>query len=231
MAKFDAAIDRHRFLKKETQEKAWTAFVSNDGQPLPHGLGWFVTDYSGARLIWHYGHWGTGFSAIYLKVPEKRISLVVLANSEALADHQFKGNHDITNNAVACSFLRLFVFDQSRGQGDDCERSAQTAVAKWLEDRRDSARRVVRVDPDILQAYVGRYQYEEPPNRIFTVRREGDRLFADIPKDFTSELFAESESTFFFKTTPRQMTFIKDGGRVTRIDFVVEGEVWRAKRL
>ena len=27
LAKFDAAIDRHQFLKKETQEKAWTNFV------------------------------------------------------------------------------------------------------------------------------------------------------------------------------------------------------------
>ncbi|HET8670964.1 MAG TPA: serine hydrolase domain-containing protein, partial [Candidatus Saccharimonadales bacterium] len=58
MAKYDAAIDRHVFLKKETQEKAWTAFTSNSGQRLPYGLGWFVTDYHGLKLIWHYGHWG-----------------------------------------------------------------------------------------------------------------------------------------------------------------------------
>jgi hypothetical protein len=231
MAKFDAAIDRHVFLKKETQERAWTAFVSNAGQPLPHGLGWFVTDYSGAKLIWHYGHWGTGFSAIYLKVPEKKVSLVMLANSEALADHQFKGGDDITNNAFACSFLRLFVFDESRGQADDCGRNAQTAVAKWLEDRRKNARIIVRVDPEVLQAYVGQYQYEEPPSRIFRVSREGDRLFADIPKDFKSELFAESESKFFLKTAPRQLIFIKDGGQVTRIDMVIDGEVFRAKRI
>ena len=232
MAKFDAAIDRHVFLKKETQEKAWTAFVSNDGKPLPHGLGWFVTEYSGARLIWHYGHWGTGFSAIYLKVPEKKISLVMLANSEALADHQFKVDQgDITNNAFACSFLRLFVFDELRGHADDCGRNAQTAVAKWLEDRRKNARLVVRVDPEILEAYVGQYQYETPPNRVFKVSREGDRLFADIPQDFKSELFAESESKFFLKTAPVQLTFVKGGGKVTRIELVIHGEAFRAKRI
>jgi len=49
LAKFDTAIDRHQFLKKETQEKAWTNFVSNSGQRLPHGLGWFVTDYHGVN--------------------------------------------------------------------------------------------------------------------------------------------------------------------------------------
>jgi len=119
MAKFDAAIDRHLLLKEQTQEKAWTAFVSNSGRRLPHGLGWFVEDYHGVRLIWHYGHWGTGFSAIYLKVPEKNLSLIILSNSEALADHQFKvGDNvfDIANNVFACAFLRLFVFEDAQGR-------------------------------------------------------------------------------------------------------------------
>src|SRR5262245_4851339 len=76
MAKYDIAIDRHVLLKKETQERAWTPFVSNGGQRLPYGLGWFVTDYHGLKLVWHYGQWGTGFSAMYLKVPEKHVSVV-----------------------------------------------------------------------------------------------------------------------------------------------------------
>jgi hypothetical protein len=78
-------------------------------------LGWFVTDYHGIRLIWHFGHWGTGFSAIYLKVPEKNLSLVMLANSEALSDHQFQVGEDITNNVFACNFLRLFVIEDVQG--------------------------------------------------------------------------------------------------------------------
>jgi len=45
MAKYDAAIDSHVFLKPETQAIAWTPFVSNAGQPLPHGLGWFAENY------------------------------------------------------------------------------------------------------------------------------------------------------------------------------------------
>src|SRR6185436_16162171 len=139
MAKYDAAIDRHQFLKTETQEKAWTAFVSNGGQRLPHGLGWFVTDDHGVRLIWHYGNWGTGFSAIYLKVPERHLSLVMIANSEALSAHQFQVGTDITNNVFACNFLRLFVFE------GNCERNSQTALAKWIENRRTNARRICSV--------------------------------------------------------------------------------------
>src|SRR5262245_55508751 len=40
LAKYDVALDRHLLLKRETQEKAWTPFVSNDGERLPYGLGW-----------------------------------------------------------------------------------------------------------------------------------------------------------------------------------------------
>lgn len=240
MAKYDAAIDRHLFLRKETQEKAWTAFVSNSGQRLPYGLGWFVTDYHGLKLIWHYGHWGTGFSAIYLKVPEKNVSLVILANSEALADHQFQVGEDITNNVFACNFLRLFVVEsgdttrlsrETKNYAYDCERNSQTALAKWIEHRRTNARISVRLDLKILEAYVGQYQNETPPNRIFTVSREGDRLFIDIPKNDRSELFAESESKFFQKVRPLQMIFIKDERQVTHIEVVVYGQTLRAKRI
>ena len=241
MAKYDAAVDRHLFLKQVTQEQAWTAFVSNSGKQLPHGLGWFVTDYHGTRLIWHYGHWGTGFSAIYLKVPDKNVSLVMLANSEALADHQFQVSEDIITNAFACTFLRLFVFEsaetrrlsrQAKSDANDCEQNSQTALTKWIEHRRKNARKAIRLDPKILEAYVGQYQYETPPNRIFTVRLEGDRLFVDIARTHNSELFAESESKFFLKIAQRQLIFIKDKGQVTGVE-VVAGEGWtlRAKRI
>src|SRR5262245_33244757 len=42
LAKFDVAIDRHSFIKAETQERAWTPAVSTAGRTLPYGLGWFI---------------------------------------------------------------------------------------------------------------------------------------------------------------------------------------------
>lgn len=234
LAKFDAAIDRHQFLKKETQEKAWTNFVSNSGQRLPHGLGWFVTDYRGLKLIWHYGHWGTGFSAIYLKLPEKNLSLIMLANSEALADHQFQlGQEDIKYNVFACNFLRLFVSEdaQTRRLPDDCERNSQLALTKWREERRKQAHAVIQVDPKILEAYVGQYFFEPPVNQTLTVTREGSKLFVDIPMNQKTEMFAESESKFFLKIRPIQMTFIRTEGKVTHMDFLQNGETLRAKKI
>lgn len=167
MAKYDAAIDQHTFLRKETQDISWTPFVSNAGQPLPHGLGWFAENFHGLKLIWHYGHWGTGFSATYLKVPDKNLSLILLANSEALSD-PFYRTGGIETNAMACAFLRLFVFEdlqqhilsdprwtqsdqefskevarltkESKSYAYDCERVSHAAIVKWLNDRRTNAR-------------------------------------------------------------------------------------------
>ena len=234
LAKFDIAIDRHRFLKKETQEKAWTNFVSNSGQRLPHGLGWFITDYHGIKLIWHYGHWGTGFSAIYLKVPEKNLSLIILANSEALADHQFQvGQGDIANNVFACNFLRLFVVEDMPGRRlpDDCESNSQMALSKWREERRKQARVVIQVDPKILEAYVGQYFFDAPVNQTLTVTRESSKLFVDIPLNQKTEMFAESESKFFLKIRPIQLTFIRTEGKVTHMDFLQYGQTLRAKKI
>ena len=181
LAKYDAAVDRHALLGEAMQARAWTPFLSNAGQPLAHGLGWFVTDYRGTRLVWHFGHWGTGFSAMYLKIPARRLTLIMLANSEALADHHYQVGEDITHNVFACSFINAFVPEVANERvvsesspapasptapSTDCERSSRTALEKWIADRRAKARRIVPLDPKLAAAYAGRYQF---PSRIATI--------------------------------------------------------------
>lgn len=220
MAKYDIAIDRCVLLRKETQEKAWTPFVSNGGQRLPYGLGWFVTDYHGVKLVWHSGQWGTGFSAMYLKAPEKHVSVVMLANSEALAEH---GGEDLASNSFVCSFLGAW------GLAHDCERNAPAELAKWIEHRRAIARVAIRVDPRVLESYVGQYQFETLENRIFTVQREGDRLFVTLPSK--TELFPESRSKFFLKTRRYKFVFTKADGQAAQLEIVEDKETFRSKRI
>src|SRR5262249_60884635 len=97
------------------------------GERLPYGLGWFVTQDQGHRLVWHYGQWGSGFSAVYVKVPERNVSIILLANSEALADLEYE---KIANNPLVCSFLGL------GGYAYDCAPKAELVLPKWIEDRR-----------------------------------------------------------------------------------------------
>ena len=228
MAKYDVAIDRHRFIKKETQEKAWTPFISNAGKRLPYGLGWFVMNHHGVKLVWHTGHWGTGFSAFYLKVPEKNVSVIMLANSESLIDHQYQIGEvmvdDIINNVFACSFLGMW--DLAHG----CEKNSQTAVTKWIERRRASAKVAIKVSPEILESYVGQYQFETLSNRIFIVTREGDKLFVqETGRPF--QVFAESETKFFLKDRTWMLVFTKREGKPAELSIVEGQATYPSKRI
>jgi len=242
LAKYDGAVDRHVLLGEAMQARAWTPFLSSAGQPLAQGLGWFVTDYRGTRLIWHFGHWGTGFSAMYLKIPARRLTLVMLANSEALADHHYQVGEDITHNVFACSFINTFVPEvaNERSVSDssppasptapstDCERTSRIALEKWIADRRAKARRIVPLEPTLAAAYAGRYQF---PGRIATITHEGSRLFIDFPRGARAELFAESPTQLFLKIRPWTMTFVRKGERVVRIDILDTGEIVPALRV
>ncbi|MFC5578289.1 serine hydrolase [Lysobacter niabensis] len=236
MAKYDAAVDHHALLKPETLARAWTPFLSNAGQPLAHGLGWFVTDYRGTRLVWHYGHWGTGFSALYLKVPAKHLSMILLSNSEALADHMFQIGEDITTNVFACDFLDTFVPELANASGQtsatavaDCNAGSRAALAKWIEDRRAKARKAITVAPALLQAYAGRY--DVPDRGVWTVTAQGGHLYLVGSSGKRFELFAEAPNRFFLKVRPWTVTFVKEGARITRLDIYDSGLTLQAPRV
>jgi CubicO group peptidase (beta-lactamase class C family) len=253
MAKYDAAVDRHALLGEALQTRAWTPFLSNAGQPLAEGLGWFITDYRGTRLVWHFGHWGTGFSAMYLKIPARHLTLVMLSNSEALADTHYQVGEDITHDVFACNFINTFVpevankpgMPESSGPGSpkaaeaasstspttqstDCERTSRIALDKWIASRHAKARKIVPLEPTLAAAYAGRYQF---PSRIATITREGKRLFLGFPNGVRAELFAESPDKLFLKIRPWTMTFVREGNRVVRIDIIDSGEIFKATRI
>ena len=61
------------------------------------------------------------------------------------------------------------------------------------------------MDPAIYDAYVGRYQLVE--NLVFTVTRQGDRLFVQLTGQPRFEVFPESETHFFLRVVDAQITF------------------------
>ncbi|MBO0722435.1 MAG: serine hydrolase [Blastocatellia bacterium] len=88
----------------------------------------------------------------------------------------------------------------------------------------------IKIDPKILDAYVG--QYELNPNFIITMTREGDRLMTQATGQPKFELFPESETKFFLKVVDAQVTFVKDDkGVVTHLILHQggAGTAWRIK--
>jgi CubicO group peptidase (beta-lactamase class C family) len=115
MAKYDIAIDQNRFLSKETQLLAFTPTVSTKGETLPYGLGWFTTNFEGMKLLWHYGFW-TGNSSFILKVPERNITFIIMANSDNLSRPTDLGSGDATSSPVGMAFLKTFIFPEKFAQ-------------------------------------------------------------------------------------------------------------------
>ena len=107
LARYDAAIDQHILLASQTQEQAWTNHVNSRGQRLPYALGWFVQMHGNERLIWHYGQWDT-FSGLFLKVPGRNITLILLANSGRLSSpFNALGAGNVTGSPFANLFLQM----------------------------------------------------------------------------------------------------------------------------
>jgi len=115
MAKYDIAIDQNRFLKKETQQLAFTPAVSTKGETLPYGLGWFTQNYKGTRLLWHYGYW-TCNSSLILKVPDRNLTFIAMANTDNLSRPTDLGAGDVTSSPVGLAFLKAFILPELFGE-------------------------------------------------------------------------------------------------------------------
>ena len=105
LARFDAALDDDSVvLDPLTRDRAWQPAGS-----LPTGLGWFVQRYNGERVVWHFGLVRDAYSALYIKIPDRNLTLIMLANSDGLAAPYTLANGDITASLFAKTFLQLFV--------------------------------------------------------------------------------------------------------------------------
>src|SRR5262249_48730872 len=164
LVKYDVAIDDHTFVRAETQERAWTPASTPEGKKLPYGLGWFIQWYEGTRLVWHYGYWPESFSSLYVKLPERKIALILLANSDGLSAPFILGAGAGTRSPCAHRFLRIFEREASLGRAlpdprwsqssdgfnaeierltaqagnyrYDAEKGSHALLTRWLDERR-----------------------------------------------------------------------------------------------
>lgn len=105
MATFSLAIDAGAFLEPETWDSVFTPALSNTGETLPYGFGWFIQNYEGYKLEWHYGYWDSN-SSLIVRAPEKGMTFVVLANTNMLSRPYGLG---LDNNVMRSDMARLFV--------------------------------------------------------------------------------------------------------------------------
>jgi CubicO group peptidase (beta-lactamase class C family) len=138
------------------------------------------------RKMVSHGGGINGFNTVLARFPEEKVTVVVLRN----ADYGNPNPGKVGQDLAAIVFGEKYEVPRER-------------VA-------------IKIDPKILDAYVG--QYELNPNFILTMTREGDSLMSQATGQPKFELFPESETKFFVKAFDAQVTFVKDDkGIVTHL--------------
>jgi CubicO group peptidase (beta-lactamase class C family) len=109
IAKFDVAMDRDMIISKKSKKTMFTSTISTRGNTLPYGLGWFVQGYKGIKMVWHYGQAPKAYSSLILKIPEKELTMILLANSDGASKDFNLGNGNVLNSPFASLFINQFV--------------------------------------------------------------------------------------------------------------------------
>ena len=109
LAKFDVAMDRNLIVSDASKEAMFTSTISNSGQSLPYGLGWFVQEHEGVKIVWHYGWAPKAYSSLILKVPQEEVTLILLSNSDGASAPFRLGSGNVLNSPFAVMFINLLT--------------------------------------------------------------------------------------------------------------------------
>ncbi len=107
-ARFDLALKGDLLLLPDTRALAWSAPSGPDGLGLPHGLGWFVQTYRDQPVVWQFGYGANALSSLVITLPARDLTLVMVANSDALAWPFTVNIGDLAVSPFARLFLEVF---------------------------------------------------------------------------------------------------------------------------
>jgi CubicO group peptidase (beta-lactamase class C family) len=103
-AHFDLALKSGALLGFDTLSQAWNAPAGR-----PHGLGWFVQNYNGEKVVWAFGQSDNASSSLVVILPARSMTLILLANSDGLSKGFNLENGDLNSSPFGKLFLGLFT--------------------------------------------------------------------------------------------------------------------------
>ncbi len=122
LAKYDIAITNEVIASNTILARLLKPARFNNGTESPYGYGWYFQCYRGEKLMWHAG-WDpdAGYSGLLLRLPERGLSLSVLANSGGMWWGNPLNKAEVESSAFASLFLKEFVFNSaSKPIDSDC---------------------------------------------------------------------------------------------------------------
>jgi CubicO group peptidase (beta-lactamase class C family) len=115
LVKYAVALDGDKLVSFASKTAMFTPTQSTRGEYLPYGLGWFVQTYLGQRFVWHYGQ-EDSYASLFLRVPERKLTLIVLANSNAMSDAFRLLDGNAVHSLVALDFIKDVVLGTATAQ-------------------------------------------------------------------------------------------------------------------
>jgi CubicO group peptidase (beta-lactamase class C family) len=146
LAKYAAALDRNQLVDQATYDRLT---AGRNGHP--YGYGWFTQVSEGVRLHWVFGY-GQADSALFLRVPDRKLTFIFLANSDtpsALAQLDYA---DVLRQPFGLAFFDAWVM---RGKGIDFDRPVPE-IAQALGTKPAPVAVEALLDEALLQAFRAR---------------------------------------------------------------------------
>jgi CubicO group peptidase (beta-lactamase class C family) len=122
LAKYDMAITNKTITSNDISEKLIRPALFNDNSKSVYGYGWYFQCYNGEKLMWHSG-WDpdNGYSALHLRLPERKMALILLANSPGIWWGNPLDKAEVENSKFAQLFFKHFNL-ASDSKRDGCKR-------------------------------------------------------------------------------------------------------------
>jgi D-alanyl-D-alanine carboxypeptidase len=83
LAKWDAAIETGRLLKRSSWKAMFTPARLKNGAAVPSGFGWYLAPVRGHPMAGHGGRFRTGYSSTIRRYLDDRMTIIVLTNAWA----------------------------------------------------------------------------------------------------------------------------------------------------
>ncbi len=104
LSKYMVALDENVLLSSESYARLTTPYTLNDGRLSPYGLGWSTQKVGGHAVHWHYGY-DDPYSALFVRLPEKKTSFIFLSNTGAASAPFLLGFGNLLTSPFAVAFL------------------------------------------------------------------------------------------------------------------------------
>ncbi len=109
LALYSIALDQERILPRRLLNQMWTPAIDPDGREASYAYGWWTQRWRGQRLVWHGGWWPEAYAGLLLKVPEKKLTLVLQGNTDGLHWGNRVQVAEVEKSPLALKFLERFA--------------------------------------------------------------------------------------------------------------------------